>query len=121
MPRRVPFDPARHEPENVRRQLVQLRETFPEAGAFSSAQGQSYPRGGQITLCFARGVTVYASPPGGYMRRRRSDWYLDIGGTVHSPADFDAAVKTIRATAAVYLNEEPLVPTAAFGSPFSWG
>ena len=95
---RVPFEPSCHEPGSVRRELVRLREAFPEAGAYSSAQNESYPRGGQITLCFS-GVTVYASPPGGYRRRRRSDWYLNIGGRVHSPPDFDTAVETIRAAA----------------------
>ncbi len=96
MPRRVPFDPARHKPMYVASALVALAEAFPDADACSSAQNESTPGGGEITLCFPAGVTVYASPPGGYKRRRSSRWRIDIANVIYSPECLDDAVARIR-------------------------
>ena len=56
---------------------------------------------GQITLKFDRGRSIYASPPGGHLRRNeRTRWYVNVsndGVVTPDPETLAAVIAKIRA------------------------
>ena len=69
-----PFDRLDH--ERAQPALEQLRDAILAEYPGKVEAGSSGR--GQITLKFDRGRSIYASPPGGHLRRHKRTWYVAV-------------------------------------------